>query len=73
MRASHSEPADQALALLSVAIGAIMEDEEVAAVSALPPGADERRARFVALGLAGRDIAALAAAAEVLLRRGDNL
>lgn len=73
MSASQSEPVDQALSLLSVAIGAIMEDEEVAAVSTLPPGADKRRARIAALGLAGRDIAALAAAAEVLLRRGENL
>lgn len=59
----------EVLALLSVAIGTIMEDEVDAAITILPPAPDERFARFATLGQAGRDIAALARAAEVLLRQ----
>lgn len=66
---SDVETTDEALAMLSVIIGTIMEDEVDSAVSGLPADAAARQARFTALGAAGRDIAALAAAAEVLLRR----
>lgn len=60
---------DETLALLSVAIGSIMEDEADAAVMALPTDKNAVQARFSALAAAGRDIVTLAAAAEVLLRR----
>lgn len=70
---SDKDTTDEALALLSVIIGTIMEDEVDSAVSSLPAAADARQARFAALGAAGRDIAALAAAAEVLLRRRSQL
>jgi len=59
----------ETLAALSVAIGAIMEDEVDAAVTCFPRSADAIRARFAALENAGDDIRRLAAAAEVLLRR----
>lgn len=65
------ELADEVLALLSLAIGSIMEDEVDAAVTLLPHDRSERSARFDALGAAGLDIAALAKAADVLLRRCD--
>jgi len=60
---------DDALAGLSVAIAGIMEDEVDAAVTSLPAEARKREARFATLIAAGEDIAALAAAAKVLLRR----
>ena len=60
---------DEATALLSVAIGTIMEDEVAAAVSALPGAGEARAQHFAALQRAGQDIAALAMAAEALLRR----
>lgn len=66
---AEQDRTDETLALLSVAIGSIMEDEVDAAVTALPTGIDDIEARFSALCAAGRDIASLAAAAEVLLRR----
>ena len=59
----------QALELLSMAIGGIMEDEADGAVTSFPRSADAIRARFAALETAGEDIRRLAAAAEVLLRR----
>lgn len=58
------------LAALSVAVGEIMEAIVGDAVSALPSGHDDRLERFVALGQIGQDIQALAAAAQVLVRRG---
>jgi hypothetical protein len=64
------EVADPAAALLSVAIGMIMEDHVDEAVRLLPAEPEKRRARFNQLGRAGQDVTALAAAAEVLLRRG---
>ncbi len=66
----EQEAVDEVLALISVAIGTIMEDEVDAAIMILPAAAGERAVRFSALRQAGRDIVALADAAEVLLRRG---
>lgn len=66
---SDTDTTDEALALLSVIIGTIMEDEVDSAVSSLPAAADARQARFAGLAAAGRDIAALAAAGELLIRR----
>lgn len=63
------ELVDEALALLSVAIGTILEDHADAAVQAIPSDPDARAARFAALRRAGSDIVALAEAAEALLRR----
>lgn len=65
---AENDMTDESVALLSVAIGMIMEDEVDAAVSALPADSAQRHARFTALGQVGRDIVTLAAAAEVLLR-----
>ena len=63
-----TEPAlRQLLSLLSVGIGAIMEDESAEAVSALP---DNPEKRFLRLRAAGQDITALAEAALVVLHRG---
>ena len=69
---SASEVEEEGLALLSVAIGMIMEDHADEAVMALPSAPDERRLRFRRLGQAGRDIVALAGAADVLLRMGEG-
>jgi hypothetical protein len=60
---------EMALPLLSVTIGMIMEDEVTEAVITLPSDQAQRAARFEALARAGTDIATLAAAAAVLLRR----
>jgi len=63
------EIGDKVLPLLSISIGIIMEEELDAAVSALPVDRDAQRARFADLQRAGQDIAALAQAAEVIIRR----
>ena len=57
------------LALLSVRIASIMEDEVGLAVLALPSVAAEISARFEILRMAGEDIAALSQAVAVVLRR----
>jgi hypothetical protein len=62
------EVASEAVRLLSVAIGMIMEDHADGAVSVLSSNVDERRQHFERLGRAGDDISALATAAGVLLR-----
>jgi hypothetical protein len=64
-----SEIAEPASALISVAIGTLMEDHADAAVSLLPTEPDDRIKHFERLQSVGRDIAILAGAAEVLLRR----
>ncbi len=61
--------AERMLPLLSLSIGMIMEDEVDGALTLLPAAAEARSERFQALAQAGRDIAALAEAADVLLRR----
>lgn len=66
---ARTDTITHALELLSVAIGAIMEDEVDKAVSSFPRSAEDIRLRFSALETAGEDIRRLAAAAEVLLRR----
>lgn len=65
----QSDDTDELLAGLSVMIGTIMEDEVTGAVSRVPSGKDERVQRFGALEQAGADIAMLAAAAAVIVRR----
>ncbi len=62
------EVAEEALKLLSVAIGMIMEDHAEEAVTALPDGQTEQRARFARLRQAGSDIMAIAGAADVFIR-----
>ena len=59
---------DELLALLSVRIGMIMEDHVDEAVTVLPERQSECVERFRKLRQAGRDVVALADAAEVLLR-----
>jgi phosphoserine phosphatase len=54
---------------VAVLIGMIMEDEVERAVSALPSGYPQMIERLEALRQAGADIALLAAAAEVALKR----
>jgi hypothetical protein len=66
------EISSEAARLLSVAIGMIMEDHADSAVSTLSDAADDRRQHFQRLGQAGLDIAALATAADVLLRLGSR-
>lgn len=63
------EIAEPGSALLSVAIGTLLEDHAGAAVSVLPTDAGDRIRHFERLRCVGRDIATLADAAEVLLRR----
>lgn len=60
---------DQIIQQLCVTAGSIMEDASVAAVTRPPANAEDRRSSFVALKRAGKDIAALLVAAEVLARR----
>jgi len=62
------EIAEPASALLSVAIGTLMEDHADAAVSALPIDTGDCVRHFERLRCVGNDIATLAKAAEVLLR-----
>lgn len=64
----QSNDTDELLAGLSVVIGTIMEDEVTDVVSVLPKGCEPRAALFSTLQAAGRDIAALADAAMVILR-----
>lgn len=58
-----------ALEIPSVRIGMILEDHAAEAVMALPRSRPERLTRFERLRRAGSDIAAMALAAEVLMRR----
>lgn len=60
---------DAAVSLLSVRIGMIMEDHAGESVMGLPQSRPERLKRFERLRRAGSDIAAMASAAEALLRR----
>ena len=69
---ANSEVEEEGLALLSVAIGMIMEDHADEAVTALPARHVERRMRFTRLRQAGADIVALAGAADALLRMGEG-
>lgn len=66
---SERELIDETLSRLSVLIGTIMEDEVDSSVTALPAEVEQQAARFARLGRAGRDISAIAEAAQVLLRR----
>lgn len=66
---SERELVDKTLGGLSVLIGMIMEDEVGSAVTALPADRDRQAVRLADLGRVGRDIGALAEAAQVLLRR----
>lgn len=61
--------ADELAQRLSVLIGMIMEDEVDQAVTATPGEPAQLQVRLAALARAGEDIAKLAAAAEVVLRR----
>jgi hypothetical protein len=63
----------EALALLSVTIASIMEDEVEQAIVALPPDHAACIMRFASLRSAGRDIDIVGAAAEVIIRRGAAL
>lgn len=68
-----SEPFAEELAQrLSVLIGMIMEDEVDGAVSTASGGLAQLSEKLERLGQAGADIAALAAAAEVVIRRKDQ-
>ncbi|MGQ0588110.1 MAG: hypothetical protein ACT4N8_01085 [Sphingosinicella sp.] len=60
-------PTRRLLGLLSVSIGAVMEDEAAEAILALPK---DPEARFARLKDAGQDIETLADAALAVLRRG---
>jgi hypothetical protein len=64
------ELVDQAVRLLSTAIGIIMEDHAEVAIEIGPTVPD--RQRFDMLTQAGTDILALARAGEVLLRRRED-
>ena len=66
---SGRNPRDDALAYLSVLIGTIMEDHAEEGISKLPHDARQRKCRFEMLHEADCDIALLASAAQVLLRR----
>lgn len=63
-----SDQQNSALALMSVRIGMIMEDHAGEAILSLPKSRAERLKRFERLRVAGSDIAAMASAAEALLR-----
>jgi hypothetical protein len=70
-RAIDREAGEAGLAALSVAIGELMEAEHEAAVTPLR-GSHARRLRHVInLRQIGSDIAVLASAAEVLIRRSE--
>ena len=69
-RSLEPELVDRAVALLGTAVGMIMEDHADQALT-IAAGADTAEARTIALETAGRDIAALAAAMTVLLRRAE--
>jgi hypothetical protein len=63
------EVAEAGIAALIVAAGELMEEAHEAAVSRMPAEPDLRIRLVSELGQTGRDIAALAEAAEVLIRR----
>ena len=63
------EVAAQGLAALSVAIGELIEDPQVEAVSTLPASHLGQIKLFEQLKQTGRDVVTLAEAAEVLIRR----
>jgi hypothetical protein len=65
---SEADVHSQAAQMISVVIGMIMEDHAEAAVSTLPTDREKRHQHFERLGQAGRDIVALATAADVLMR-----
>mgnify|MGYP001458610893 CR=1 FL=1 len=65
------ETASSGLSALGAAITEIMEDTHEAAVTRLKPGEDPFR-KVVALQSAGQDIAALASAMGVLVRRSET-
>ena len=69
-RTIERELVDRAVPLLGTAIGMIMEDHADQALT-ISAGAGTAQAQAVALEAAGRDIAALAAAITVLLRRAE--
>lgn len=60
------------LALLSVRIASIMEDEVFDAIASLPHTHSAGAAHFEKLETAGHDIASLSAAANVVLRRSGS-
>jgi len=67
-KAGERDIEEIALALLSVRIGMIMEDHAGEAILSLPKSRTNRLKRFGRLRVAGSDVAAMAAAAEALLR-----
>ena len=64
------EIVEAGLAALGTAIGELLEDDHLQAVSRLPASASDLAARFALLEQTGQDITALADAAAVLIRRG---
>jgi hypothetical protein len=67
----HPQPTHRALVVaLCLEVGRIMEDESVAFALPLPTPHEKIAERLVIARQAGEDIAALAVAAQVLLRRG---
>lgn len=62
--------ASELITALCLEAGRIMEDESPALAMSLPNVASEVAARLAAIRRAGEDIVALAAAAEVIIRRG---
>lgn len=69
MDEGQSKSVDEALQLLSVTIGMLMEDHAAEAVSDLPVENQRRQSHFAELASAGRQIEALAVAAQALLGR----
>jgi hypothetical protein len=64
-----SETVEVGLEALGVAIATLLEDAHEAAVRTMPAGAAKRAKRIADLKAVGQDVAALAAAMEVLQRR----
>jgi len=65
------DPIHEAIALLTVRAGMIMEDAATEAVSALPAGPIQLQKQIHLLKLAAEDALALLNAADVIRRRGD--
>ena len=65
------DPIYEAIALLTVRAGMIMEDGATEAVSALPAGPVQLEKQLHRLKLAAEDALALIKAADVIRRRGD--